>query len=48
METKHLNQRQLASRSDLSEATLEQRRTEGMAGCLANNRSHDEILIYIY
>ena len=30
METKHLNQRQLASRWDLSEATLERWRTEGI------------------
>lgn len=30
METKHLNQRQLASRWNLSEATLERWRTEGI------------------
>lgn len=30
METKHINQRQLASRWDLSEATLERWRTEGI------------------
>lgn len=30
METKHLNQRQLASRWDLSEASLERWRTEGL------------------
>jgi hypothetical protein len=30
METKHINQRQLASRWDLSEASLERWRTEGI------------------